>query len=74
MAILKGTGDVTDPPRPVAMTTSGQAAIACHIILCVHVCVCEHLNHMKTTRLEINIRLLRPFMSHMCISKQLRNK
>lgn len=32
VVILKGTGDVTDPPRPVAMTTSGQA---CHIILCV---------------------------------------
>lgn len=32
VVILKGTGDVTDPPRPVAMTTSGQG---CHIILCV---------------------------------------
>lgn len=38
----KGADDVTDPPRPVAMTTSGQAAIACHIILCMCVCVdCE---------------------------------
>lgn len=36
VVILKGTGDVTDPPRPVAMTTSGQG---CHIILCVVVVV-----------------------------------
>lgn len=41
VAMLKGADDVTDPPRPVAMTTSGQAAIACHIVLRVCVCVCE---------------------------------
>lgn len=41
--MLKGAADVTDPPRPVAMTTSGQAAIACHIILRVCVCVCVEL-------------------------------